>query len=53
MYLPEYVFVVYEIKGDKEYIFGIFSSEAKQIIATAEFESNDEFRVEKIKLDPA
>lgn len=52
MYLPEFVWIVYEIgKNNTETLFGVFSSEMKQMLACLEFEDN-EYRVEKVRLDP-
>jgi hypothetical protein len=49
--MPEYVWLVYEDGG---HLFGIFSSEEKQIEACKEFDEEGApgYRVEKIRLDP-
>ena len=52
----EYVWIVYEINKEygKEYLFGVFSSESKQMEACKEFngEGTPDYRVEMVKLDP-
>jgi hypothetical protein len=50
--MTEYVWIVYEIIGNRRYLFGVFSTESRQIEACKQFNDSDDYAVEKIRLDP-
>ena len=50
--MEKFVWIVYEIYRGKESLFGVFSSEARQVEACKEFEATGEYRVEQVRLDP-
>lgn len=47
-----FIWIIFELTNNKEYIFGCFSSEILAMKASQDFDRVEDYRIEKYRLDP-